>query len=125
MNPALRSTRSFAALLSLVVLTAASCNSGKSSYVTGPAGAKELNSGDLAPGATYQHRFAASGTFNYHCLYHSGMTGSVVVSADAPDTLVQIGITGMSFPGAPTQVKTGGRVAWTNNSDLLHTVTSN
>ena len=38
-----------------------------------------FNSGDIAPGKTFSMTFAEGGTYNYHCIYHSMMTGSVVV----------------------------------------------
>ena len=111
-----------------IVLGAAVSCGGGSGDATGPAGGgvpRELNSGDFGPGASFQHRFNTAGTFPYHCIHHSPMTGSVVVSASAPDTLVNVSITSdhAPFPGAT--VKTGGRVAWTNNTGTVHTVTSN
>jgi len=39
-----------------------------------------FNSGNMAPGSSYSYTFSAAGTFNYHCIIHSGMTGSVTVS---------------------------------------------
>jgi plastocyanin len=53
------------------------------------------------------------------------MTGSVVVSDNAPGTTASVSITSsvMAFPAAT--VKPGGTVTWTNNSGLVHTVTSN
>jgi plastocyanin len=38
-----------------------------------------FDSGDLAQGATYTHKFATSGTVSYHCKIHAGMTASVTV----------------------------------------------
>lgn len=117
-------------LLSAVVLSVAlaalsSCKSGSTSYPTspGPVG-MELNSGDFGAGATYQHRFAAAGTYAYHCVHHGPMTGSVQVSASATDTLKNVSITSStaSFPAA--SVKPRGRVVWTNNTGMVHTVTS-
>lgn len=129
MVPAVRSTWLRLALLSLVLLAAASCKSGSDGYVTAPAPApapapaRELDSGDLAAGAVYQHRFQAAGTFAYHCIHHAGMTGSVVVNESAPDSVVHLSIVALSFPAA--SVRPGGRVVWTNNTDMVHTVTSN
>ncbi len=122
------------AIVLAMALAAASCSSsgGGTTNPTSPGGggggggvSRELNSGDFGPGATYQHRFATTGTFPYHCIHHSPMTGSVVVSAAATDTLVNVSITSisMTFPGA--SVKPGGRVVWTNNTGSIHTVTSN
>jgi len=122
-----------AILLAMALAAAASCSSGGggNSHPTDPGGGgggggtAELNSGDFGSGGTYQHRFATAGTFNYHCVHHSPMTGSVVVSAAAPDTLVNVSIVSSTtaFPGAT--VKPGGLVIWTNNTGMVHTVTSN
>jgi hypothetical protein len=76
--------------LSLALAAASSCKSGPTD--PGSGGAKELNSGDLGRGATYQHRFAAAGTYAYHCIHHSPMRGSVQVNAAAADTLLNASI---------------------------------
>jgi len=115
----------FAILLAsatLVVLTASGCKD--SSNPTAPT-TKELNSGDFGPGATFQHRFAAAGSFPYHCVHHGAMTGSVQVTDAATDTLVNVGIASSSSPFPAASVKPGGRVVWTNNTNMVHTVTSN
>ena len=108
-------------VLALALATAPSCKSGTP---TGPESAKELNSGDFGPGATYQHRFAAAGTYAYHCIHHAPMRGNVQVMDAAPDTLVNVSIISSTtgFPAA--SVKPGGRVVWTNNTADVHTVTS-
>jgi len=124
-----RNVRLMAAILVAVALAAtSSCKSGGGGYSssTNPMPtARELNSGDFGPGGTFQHTFATAGTFGYHCVHHSPMTGSVVVSPDAPGTTANVSITSsvMAFPAA--SVKPGGTVTWTNNSGLVHTVTSN
>jgi len=41
----------------------------------------ELASDSLADGATFDHTFAAEGTFTYHCTIHPYMTGKIVVLA--------------------------------------------
>jgi plastocyanin len=45
------------------------------------------SSGNLAPGAAFEHRFDQPGVFSFHCRYHgrpgSGMAGTIVVG-DAP-----------------------------------------
>ena len=38
-----------------------------------------FDSGNMAAGASFSFKFTTAGTFNYHCDYHAGMTGSVVV----------------------------------------------
>ena len=91
----------------------------------GPGTPRELDSGDFGNGATYTHRFAAAGTFPYHCVHHGPMTGSVLVTAAAADTLVNVSIVSSSAPFPAASVKPGGRVRWTNNTNMVHTVTSN
>jgi plastocyanin len=39
-----------------------------------------FNSGTLAGGGSFSHRFTTAGTFAYHCAIHASMTGTVVVS---------------------------------------------
>jgi hypothetical protein len=117
-----------AILLSMALAALTSCSSGKSgSAPTGPGAitTPELNSPDFGAGGMFQHRFTTAGTFGYHCVHHAAMTGNVVVSASAPDTVVNVNIvsSSMSFPAA--SVKPGGRVVWMNNTSAVHTVTSN
>ena len=38
------------------------------------------DSGNLAPASTFDHTFAAAGTFAYHCSIHSNMKGTVTVT---------------------------------------------
>ena len=108
----------------LILATATSCNSGKSSP-TGPGGAGlELDSGVLGPGAVYQHTFASAGSYAYHCVFHAPMRGTVQVNASAADSIAHVSITSSTttFPGAT--IRPGGSVTWTNNTQLDHTVTS-
>jgi plastocyanin len=37
------------------------------------------DSGRMAPGDVFRHRFRRSGTFDYRCTIHSGMNGTVIV----------------------------------------------
>jgi plastocyanin len=114
-----------AALLTLALVTMPSCNSSKSSYPTSPGGTtKELNSGDFGNGATYQHTFSTAGTYAYHCVHHAAMTGTVEVTDSAPDVVVNLSITSSTVPFPAATVKTGGQVIWTNNTAMVHTVTS-
>lgn len=39
-----------------------------------------FDSGNIAVGASYSFTFTAKGTYAYHCVYHAGMTGTVVVN---------------------------------------------
>lgn len=38
-----------------------------------------FDSGPLASGATFSHKFDTAGSFDYHCSIHKTMTGTVVV----------------------------------------------
>jgi plastocyanin len=38
-----------------------------------------FDSGNLNTNATFSHQFTATGTFNYHCTYHSSMLAKVIV----------------------------------------------
>lgn len=40
-----------------------------------------FNSGDILTGQSWSYTFTTPGTYTYHCLYHSWMTGTVVVEA--------------------------------------------
>jgi plastocyanin len=115
--------------ITLAACTSCSRNSGGATHgvLTDPAGgggSLELDSSNLDTGATYQHRFTTAGTYRYYCIYHTPMTGSVVVSAAAADTLVSVNITSSSAPFPSASVRLGGRVVWTNNTSMVHTVTS-
>lgn len=128
MNLKVTMARGPALLLALALMTVSSCNSGGTSGIPtdpGTTSARELNSGDFGPGATFQHRFTSSGTFAYHCIHHSPMTGSVTVAASAADTVVNVSIVSFTAPFPGASVKPGGRVIWTNNTGMIHTVTSN
>ena len=39
------------------------------------------DSGNLAPGGTFEHQFDSPGTYAYLCRYHPGQTGTIVVVA--------------------------------------------
>ncbi len=42
-----------------------------------------FDSGDILPGGSWTHTFAA-GTYSYHCIYHSYMTGTIKVVSPEP-----------------------------------------
>jgi len=125
MNGLTRLPRFNAIVLAAGLAALSSCSSGKSGPPTSPLGSLELDSGDFGTGATYEHRFAVAGTFAYHCIHHAAMTGSVQVSPSATDTLATVSITSALAPFPSATVRPGGRVVWTNNTGMLHTVTSN
>src|SRR5512143_480615 len=105
---------SAAATLALALAGAWGCSSSSNSNPTGPGGGGggtlELNSGDFGQNATYQHRFFTAGSYPYHCIHHSPMTGTVTVSASATDTVVDVSITSSTSPFPAATVKRGGRV---------------
>ncbi|MBI1781846.1 MAG: cupredoxin domain-containing protein [Sphingobacteriales bacterium] len=39
-----------------------------------------FNSGTIASGSTFSFKFMTAGTYAYHCTFHAGMTGTVVVT---------------------------------------------
>ena len=41
---------------------------------------KSVDSGSVAPSATFNHAFTQAGTFTYHCEIHKQMTATVTVS---------------------------------------------
>jgi len=42
-------------------------------------GAEAFDTGDLPNGQIYQHTFQTPGSYSYLCMYHQGMTGTIVV----------------------------------------------
>lgn len=58
---------------------------------------EEFNSGNLAPGATYQVTFTEAGEFDYFCIPHVGMAGSITV-VDPSAESVQPGSAGQKTP---------------------------
>ncbi len=119
-------TTAAAALIFAAASLAAGCS--KNDKTTNPAAAAgPLSSGDMANGAVYPHRFFGPGMFNYHCARHpTQMKGSVTVSASAPasDSLMNVSIVDFSFSPNAITIPVGGKVTWTNNGSVLHTVTS-
>jgi plastocyanin len=61
-----------------------------------------FDSGTVQPGGTFQHKFPAEGTFDYHCTIHPSMTGQVIVEAATG------GSPGTTTPTAPTTPTTPG-----------------
>ena len=51
---------------------------GTAHTVTSDSG-KELDSGSIGSGKDYSHTFTKVGAFPYHCAYHPGMKGKIVV----------------------------------------------
>lgn len=40
-----------------------------------------FDSGDMLPGATFNHTFTVPGTYTYHCMHHLNETGKAIVKA--------------------------------------------
>jgi plastocyanin len=114
------------ALGAALSLAVAGCGGDETTTNPPPAAGKELDSANLGNGNTYAHRFFAAGSFPYHCTIHNGMNASVTVSAAAPaaDSLKSVSITGNAFVPATLTIPVGGKVTWTNNDGVPHTVTS-
>jgi plastocyanin len=110
-------------ILALLFATVHGCGGSKSNPMVPPV-TKELDSPNLGNGGVYQHTFASAGTFNYHCKFHSGMTGSVTVASAQPAS-ASVTIGDNSFSPTSVSVAPGGTVTWTNNGLSTHTVTSN
>lgn len=43
-----------------------------------------FDSGDLSTGMSYNYTFNKTGTYPYHCSIHPSMTGTIVVTTNAP-----------------------------------------
>ncbi len=117
----------WAATAVLLVASAGIWSCSKSSSPTAPpggGGGPELDSGDFGQGQAYTHRFTTAGSFPYHCIHHAPMTGSVTVTPSSTDTLVIVSITSSTSPFPPATVRPGGTVVWTNDTPMVHTVTS-
>ena len=107
-----------------VTFTAANALTGSASTVITVTDVKELNSGSIANGGTYQHTFANAGTYSYFCTIHgTGMAGTVVVAGGQPAS-ASVSIQNNFYSPATVSVAPGGTVTWTNNGST-HTVTSN
>ena len=121
--------RSHRFLLAPLVLTLAlfvgACGDDDDDNPVVPPTTLELNSGTLGNGATYVHTFTTAGTYPYHCTFHSGMTGTIIVDPASTVGTLGISITDNAFTPNSTTVDTGAVVTWTNNGASNHTVTSN
>ena len=55
-------------------------NLDSASHTVSSDGSTELSSQPLSQGKAYTHTFKISGTFSYHCAFHSGMKGKIIVA---------------------------------------------
>src|SRR5438093_12461576 len=110
-----------------LVLALPACRDDK---VTNPAPGKGLDSPSLL-GATsgsqnYIHAFANTGTYPYHCRYHTSNSerGTVIVVDGGQDSAFVSIFEGAYHPSSLT-VRPNGQVRWQNFDDgTHHTVTS-
>ncbi len=97
-----------------------------------PSGASSFDSGNMPAGAKYTYNFTTPGTYEYHCSYHSWMTGTVVVVAGAAPVKVSIPSGAANPSNAPGYapdnitlvVGVNNTVTWSNDDTAPHTVTS-
>ena len=54
-------------------------NNGMMGHTVTSDSGSEMSSPTLASGASYNHTFSTTGTYNYHCSIHSSMTGVIIV----------------------------------------------
>lgn len=80
-----------------------------------------FDSGIITKGKAYYQTFNTVGTFTYHCKYHAGMTGKIIVSGTVPN---QVNIEGFVFSPSTLTIKVGSKVTWTNKDAATHTATS-
>jgi plastocyanin len=83
--------------------------------VTSVSGNGSISSGDMAAGATFNYTFTAPGTYNYVCVYHNWMTGTVVVEAASTSSSMTSSASSSSMTSsassssmASTSTSTGG-----------------
>lgn len=108
-----------------------------------------FDSGGLGQNGTYEKTFTTAGRYDYFCMYHPGMTGSITVQTSdgsvptagpsntptmtrtpqptntpggAPVT--EASIVDYSYNPTTINVQPGTTVQWTNNGQAPHTVTS-
>lgn len=101
-----------------------------------PAGAAAFDSGNMNAGQAYTYNFTTPGTYQYHCSYHSWMTGTVVVVGTAPHAATGVKLTidpGSASPSVapgytPDKITlvigVNNTVTWSNTDTEPHTVTS-
>ena len=101
-----------------------------------------FDSGVLASGATYEKTFSDAGTYDFLCLFHSDMRGTIEVVGNAPGAAPKptvtpapthatpttddaiVDIVDLAFEPAEVTVTAGGSVTWTNTGVAPHTATA-
>jgi plastocyanin len=110
-----------------VLVSGCGGSSSSNNQVTNPS-TEPFESGALAGGDTFVHRFATAGSFGYRCRFHAIMTGTVSVAAGGADSaVISIVSSTVPFPGPSVgslPIKPTGYVRWINNNGgTAHTVT--
>ncbi|HET8784112.1 MAG TPA: cupredoxin domain-containing protein [Candidatus Limnocylindrales bacterium] len=109
-----------------------------------------IDTGTLSPGASYRQTFPTPGTYDFLCIFHPEMRGTIEVvgapqpapsteaapptepramppagapSASSAET-ASIGIVDLAFEPAALEVPTGTTVRWTNTGAAPHTATA-
>ena len=105
------------------------------------AGGGAIDSGVLAPGATYEKTFSEAGSYAFLCMFHSDMRGTIEVIGDAAPRVTptpapteapavpaldaaSVDIVDLAFEPASVEVVAGGSVTWTNTGAVPHTATA-
>lgn len=100
-----------------------------------------IDSGTLPPGAAYKKTFPNAGTFDFLCIFHPEMQGTIRViggneapaSTPAPaatptpapaEVANAVSIIDLAFEPATLKVRPGTTVTWTNTGVAPHTVTA-
>lgn len=103
-----------------------------------------IDSGTLSPGATYKKAFPSAGTYDFLCIFHPEMQGTIRVvdaagAAPAPtvtpkptpqpspspsDAANAVSIVDLAFEPATLSVEPGTTVTWTNSGVAPHTATA-
>ncbi|MEO5951884.1 MAG: cupredoxin domain-containing protein, partial [Chloroflexia bacterium] len=93
------------------------------------------DSGAIARGGTFETTLVVNGTYNYFCMFHPDMAGSVTVVGGPTATpqptgtvgtgTVDVGIQTYAFTPQNLTVLVGTTVRWTNHDADTHSATSN
>ena len=116
------------ALLVSAALFASGCSKNSSSPAVSTGGGTDPTF-DLpfsTTGTVHEIVFSQIGSWNYHCNFHSSMTGTVVVNSTAPtdSAFVSVGgSSGFQFTPQLVTIHQGGKVHWESNVNISHTVT--
>ena len=99
-----------------------------------------IDSGPLSPGARYEKTFPNAGTYDFLCIFHPEMQGTIQVLGEkvaeptpppaatptpAPTAVANaVQIVDLAFEPASLRVEPGTTVTWTNTGVAPHTVTA-